>query len=86
MLKLEEHDFLGEASCTLSEIVTKSNGSLTLDLLRGEQSSGPTHAQKYGNLTVCDEESVASKTTVDLKLRCSELVSKDFFLKKIHFW
>ncbi|KAM3325912.1 hypothetical protein P3S67_001038 [Capsicum chacoense] len=28
------------------KIVTKSNGSLTLDLICGEQSSGPTHAQK----------------------------------------
>ncbi|KAH0659236.1 hypothetical protein KY289_027984 [Solanum tuberosum] len=85
MLKLEEQDFLGEASCTLSEIVTKSNGSLTLDLIRGEQSSGPKHAQKSGKLTVCAEESVASKTTVELKLRCSELVSKDLFSKSDPF-
>ncbi|KAK4375490.1 hypothetical protein RND71_006167 [Anisodus tanguticus] len=85
MLKLEEQDFLGEASCTLSEIVTKSNGSLTLDLTRGEQSSGPTHAQKSGKLTVCAEESVASKTTVELKLRCSELVSKDLLSKSDPF-
>ncbi|XP_010322630.1 protein BONZAI 1 isoform X1 [Solanum lycopersicum] len=85
MLKLEEQDFLGEASCTLSEIVTKSNGSLTLDIIRGEQSSGPTHAQKSGKLTICAEESVASKTTVELKLRCSELVSKDLFSKSDPF-
>ncbi|WMV35229.1 hypothetical protein MTR67_028614 [Solanum verrucosum] len=85
MLKLEEQDFLGEASCTLSEIVSKSNGSLTLDLIRGEQSSGPKHAQKSGKLTVCAEESVASKTTVELKLRCSELVSKDLFSKSDPF-
>ncbi|PHU24787.1 hypothetical protein BC332_09894 [Capsicum chinense] len=83
MLKLEEQDFLGEASCTLSQIVTKSNGSLTLDLICGEQSSGPTHAQKSGKLNVSAEESVASKTTVELKLRCSKLLSKDVFTKSV---
>lgn len=51
--------------------------------MRGEQSSGPTHAQKSGKLTVCAEESVASKTSVELKLRCSELVSKDLFSKSV---
>ncbi|XP_047266196.1 protein BONZAI 2 [Capsicum annuum] len=85
MLKLEEQDFLGEASCTLSQIVTKSNGSLTLDLICGEQSSGPTHAQKSGKLNVSAEESVASKTTVELKLRCSKLLSKDVFTKSDPF-
>ncbi|CAN4100271.1 unnamed protein product [Withania somnifera] len=85
MLKMEEQDFLGEANCTLSEIVTKSNGCLTLDLAHGEQSSGPRPAQKSGKLTVCAEESVVSKTTVELKLRCSELVSKDLFSKSDPF-
>lgn len=41
------------------------------------------HAQKSGKLTICAEESVASKTTVELKLRCSELVSKDLFSKSV---
>ncbi|KAF3659264.1 putative ethylene-responsive transcription factor-like [Capsicum annuum] len=65
------------------KIVTKSNGSLTLDLICGEQSSGPTHAQKSGKLNVSAEESVASKTTVELKLRCSKLLSKDVFTKSV---
>ncbi|XP_016460164.2 protein BONZAI 1 isoform X1 [Nicotiana tabacum] len=85
MIKLEEQHFLGEASCTLAEIVTKSNKSLTLDLIRGEQSSGPAQTQNSGKLTVCAEESVASKTTVELRLRCSELVSKDLFSKSDPF-
>ncbi|KAM3245782.1 protein BONZAI 2 [Capsicum annuum] len=67
------------------KIVTKSNGSLTLDLICGEQSSGPTHAQKSGKLNVSAEESVASKTTVELKLRCSKLLSKDVFTKSDPF-
>ncbi|XP_009780574.1 protein BONZAI 1-like [Nicotiana sylvestris] len=85
MLKLEEQDFLGEASCTLAQIVTKSGRSLTLDLVCGEQSSGQTHARKLGKLTVLAEESVSSKTTIELRLRCSELESKDLFSKSDPF-
>ncbi|CAN4088675.1 unnamed protein product [Withania somnifera] len=85
MLKLEEQDFLGEASCTLAQIVTKPNRSLIVDLVCGEQSSGQAHAQKFGKLTVFAEESVSSKTTVELRLRCSELESKDLFSKSDPF-
>ncbi|CAN4086556.1 unnamed protein product [Withania somnifera] len=85
MLKLEEQDFLGEASCTLAQIVTKSDGSLTVDLVCGEQSSGQAHAQKFGKLTVFAEERVSSKTTVELRLRCSELELKDLFSKSDPF-
>nr|GME17065.1 protein BONZAI 1-like isoform X1 [Ipomoea batatas] len=83
MLRLDEQDFLGEASCTLSEIVTKSNRCLTLDLLH--RSSGPTHSQKLGKLTVCAEESVNSKTTIEFIFRCSDLESKDLFSKSDPF-
>nr|GLL29326.1 protein BONZAI 1-like isoform X1 [Ipomoea trifida] len=83
MLRLDEQDFLGEASCTLSEIVTKSNRCLTLDLLH--RSSGPSHSQKLGKLTVCAEESVASKTTIEFIFRCSDLESKDLFSKSDPF-
>ncbi|XP_073140111.1 protein BONZAI 1-like [Henckelia pumila] len=79
-LKLEEQQFLGEASCTLSQIVTKSNKTLTLDLGLKEFRS-PTDAQRYGQLTIYAEEIVASKTTTELKLRCSDLESKDLFCK-----
>ncbi|KAK4350126.1 hypothetical protein RND71_029439 [Anisodus tanguticus] len=101
MLKLEEQDFLGEASCILAqevmcssrgnsllqkcEIITKSDRSLTVDLVCGEQSSGQAHAQKFGKLTVFAEESISSKTTVELRLRCSELESKDLFSKSDPF-
>ncbi|KAJ8536117.1 hypothetical protein K7X08_034518 [Anisodus acutangulus] len=85
MLKLEEQDFLGEASCILAQIVTKSDRSLTVDLVCGEQSSGQAHAQKFGKLTVFAEESISSKTTVELRLRCSELESKDLFSKSDPF-
>ncbi|KAL3375178.1 hypothetical protein AABB24_006592 [Solanum stoloniferum] len=85
MLKLEEQDFLGEASCTLAQIVTKSDRSLTMDLVSGEQFSGQAHARKFGKLTIFAEESISSKTTVELKLRCSELESKDLFSKSDPF-
>ncbi|KAL3343440.1 hypothetical protein AABB24_027129 [Solanum stoloniferum] len=85
MLKLEEQDFLGETSCTLAQIVTKSDRSLTMDLVCGEQFSGQAHARKFGKLTIFAEESISSKTTVELKLRCSELESKDLFSKSDPF-
>ncbi|KAF3614923.1 Protein BONZAI 3 [Capsicum annuum] len=85
MLKLEEQDFLGEASCTLAQIVTKSDRALIMDLVCGEQSSSQARAPKFGKLTVFAEESISSKTTVELKLRCSELESKDLFSKSDPF-
>ncbi|KAM3379953.1 hypothetical protein P3S68_005526 [Capsicum galapagoense] len=74
MLKLEEQDFLGEASCTLSQIVTKSNGSLTLDLICGEQSSGPTHALKSDDPFLVISKSTESGMVVPI---CKTEVIKD---------
>ncbi|KAK6127829.1 hypothetical protein DH2020_038431 [Rehmannia glutinosa] len=82
VLKLEEQQFLGEASCTLSELVTKLNRTLTLDLAH-EEGSIPAHIRKSGQLTVYAEESVASKTTAELMLRCSDLEAKDLFSKSV---
>ncbi|GLT60298.1 hypothetical protein SLA2020_330700 [Shorea laevis] len=84
MLQLDEQQFLGEASCTLSEIVTKSNRSLTLDLVhRGSSTS--THLRQHGKLTVHAEERVSSKTTIEMILRCSDLESKDLLSKSDPF-
>ncbi|KAK6153867.1 hypothetical protein DH2020_013506 [Rehmannia glutinosa] len=82
VLKLEEQQFLGEASCTLSELVTKLNRTLTLDLAH-EEGSIPAHIRKSGQLTIYAEESVASKTTAELMLRCSDLEAKDLFSKSV---
>ncbi|KAK6127897.1 hypothetical protein DH2020_038326 [Rehmannia glutinosa] len=84
VLKLEEQQFLGEASCTLSELVTKLNRTLTLDLAH-EEGSIPAHIRKSGQLTIYAEESVASKTTAELMLRCSDLEAKDLFSKSDPF-
>ncbi|XP_059645712.1 protein BONZAI 1-like [Cornus florida] len=79
MLKLDEQQFLGEATCALSEILTKSIRSLSLPLVHREESIRATHSRNYGELTVHAEECVSSKTTTELILRCSELEYKDLF-------
>lgn len=85
MLKLDEQQFLGAATCTLSQIVTKSNGSLTLDLVRKDESLGSNHPRNFGALIIHAEESVSSKTTTELILRCSDLESRDLFSKSDPF-
>lgn len=85
MLKLDEQQFLGEATCALSEIVTKSNRSLTLDLVHREESTRSTRPRNLGKLTVHAEESVSSKTTTEMILRCSDLEYKDLFSKSDPF-
>ncbi|CAK8579089.1 unnamed protein product [Lathyrus sativus] len=84
ILKLEEQQFLGEATCALSEIITKSDGSLTLDLLR-QDSIRSGDSQKCGKLKVHAEECVGSKTTVEMILRCSDLEYRDLFSKSDPF-
>ncbi|XP_073013238.1 protein BONZAI 1-like isoform X1 [Typha latifolia] len=80
-LKLEEQEFLGEATCLLSEVITKSSRLLTLDLDHGE--SQGSHPKKFGKLTVHAEECVGSKTLVEMVLRCSDLENKDVFSKSV---
>ncbi|KAK1362599.1 hypothetical protein POM88_047073 [Heracleum sosnowskyi] len=73
MLKLDELELLGEATCVLSEIITKSSRSLTIDLMYIEDSIGTNHHGKSGHLTICAEECVNSKITRELVLRCLDL-------------
>ncbi|KAJ1404981.1 von Willebrand factor, type A [Sesbania bispinosa] len=84
MLKLEEQQFLGEATCALSEIITKPDRSLTLDLHR-EDTIRSSHSQNCGKLLVHAEECVNSKTTVEMILRCSDLEYRDLFSKSDPF-
>ncbi|KAK1567155.1 hypothetical protein Q3G72_008743 [Acer saccharum] len=85
ILKLDEQQFLGEATCILSEIVTKSNRSLTLDLVRREESIPSTHPQHRGKLIVHAEECINSKTTTEMTLSCSDLEYKDLFSRNDPF-
>ncbi|XP_020233496.1 protein BONZAI 1 isoform X1 [Cajanus cajan] len=84
MLKLEEQQYLGEATCALSEIITKLDRSVTLDLHR-EDSIRSTQSQNCGKLLVHAEESVSSKTTIEMILRCSDLEYRDLFSKSDPF-
>ncbi|KAF7834030.1 protein BONZAI 1-like isoform X1 [Senna tora] len=84
MLKLEEQQFLGEAACALSEIITKSDRSLTLDLHR-DDATRPAHSQNCGKLLVRAEECVNSKTSIEMTFRCSDLDNKDLFSKSDPF-
>lgn len=81
MLRLDEQDFLGEANCTLSDIVTKPNRCMTLDLSHKDQSSVSVHSKELGKLTVCAEECIISKTTIESIFRCTDLESKESFSK-----
>ncbi|KAK9215387.1 hypothetical protein WN944_007392 [Citrus x changshan-huyou] len=82
MLKLEDQDFLGEASCVLSEIVTKQNRTLTLKL---HNNYGPRVSRNFGTLSVHAEETVASKSAVEIAFRCSHLQNVDLFSKSDPF-
>ncbi|XP_062004902.1 protein BONZAI 3-like isoform X2 [Rosa rugosa] len=81
-LKLEDQEFLGEGSCVLSEIVTKQSRSLTLNL---HSRSGRGGLRNFGTLTVHAEETMASKSVVEIKFRCSQLENKDLFSKSDPF-
>ncbi|KAK6125679.1 hypothetical protein DH2020_040571 [Rehmannia glutinosa] len=81
MLKLEDQDFLGEASCVVSEIVTKRNWSLTMNL-HNRDGRG---LKNLGTLSVHAEETVASRNAVEITFRCSALENKDLFSKSDPF-
>ncbi|KAG6645613.1 protein BONZAI 3-like isoform X3 [Carya illinoinensis] len=82
MLKLEDQDFLGEATCVLSEVLTKRNQSLTLNL---HSKIGHVGLRNLGVLTIHAEETVASRRVVEMILRCSYLDNKDIFSKSDPF-
>ncbi|GAB2213458.1 hypothetical protein Drorol1_Dr00021503 [Drosera rotundifolia] len=84
-LKLDEQQSLGEASCALSEIVTKSSRSFTLDLVRHDLSAGSKPLHSLGKLTVHAEEWISSKITTELVVKCTELENKDVFSKSDPF-
>ncbi|KAL8047388.1 hypothetical protein ABFX02_08G238300 [Erythranthe guttata] len=81
-LKLEDQDFLGEASCVVSEIVTKRNQTITLNI---NSINGQISTRKMGTLTVQSEETVASRNAVEITFRCLALQNKDLFSKSDPF-
>ncbi|CAJ2631557.1 unnamed protein product [Trifolium pratense] len=82
-LKLKDQDFIGEATCNLSEIVTKQNKSLTLKL---QSKNGNINGKKnLGTVTIRAEETVSSRSVVEIIFRCSHLDNKDIFSKSDPF-
>ncbi|GJN21166.1 hypothetical protein PR202_gb08620 [Eleusine coracana subsp. coracana] len=79
MLKLEEQEFLGEATCLLSEVITKRNRLLTLKL--GVSEHNLPNPSKFGELTVQAEENAGSKAIMEMVFRCSDLEIKDLLSK-----
>ncbi|KAH8491008.1 hypothetical protein H0E87_023223 [Populus deltoides] len=60
----------------LTIIVTRQNGTLTIQL---QNRNGHGILRKLGTLTAHAEETIASRTTVELTLRCCHLANKDLF-------
>nr|CAB3449890.1 unnamed protein product [Digitaria exilis] len=79
MLKLEEQEFLGEAACLLSEVVTKQDRLLTLKL--GISEHNFLNPSKFGELILQAEESPGSKAIMEMVFRCSDLEIKDLLTK-----
>ncbi|XP_052192155.1 protein BONZAI 3 [Diospyros lotus] len=82
MLKLKDQEFLGEANCVLSEIVTKQSPNLTLHL---QNKNGRSGLKNLGTLSVHAEETVASRIAFEITFRCSQLVNKDLLSKSDPF-
>ncbi|XP_075667004.1 protein BONZAI 3-like [Castanea sativa] len=82
MLKLNDQEFLGEATCVLSEIMTKQTRSLTLNL---NNKNGHMSLRNLGTLTIHAEETVSSRICVEMVVHCSHLDNKDLFSKSDPF-
>ncbi|KQJ99632.1 protein BONZAI 1 [Brachypodium distachyon] len=83
MLKLEEQQFLGEAICLLSDVVTKQNRLLNIKL--GVSEHNLPNPSKFGELTVQADESAGSKALMEMVFRCSDLEIKDLLSKSDPF-
>lgn len=63
-------------------IVTKHSRSITLSL---QERNGYRVVKNLGTITVHAEETMASRTVVELVLRCSDIDNKDLFSKSDPF-
>eukprot|EP00092_Neocalanus_flemingeri_P003033 GFUD01003242.1.p1 GENE.GFUD01003242.1~~GFUD01003242.1.p1 ORF type:complete len:540 (+),score=118.50 GFUD01003242.1:626-2245(+) len=67
--KLDAHDFLGQAECSLGEIMAQQSKGFMKKLTKG------------GKIFVHAEELSSNKDLVSMKLECQKLDNKDFFGK-----
>lgn len=72
---LSKQDFIGQAFCTLGDIVTMQNSTIQLTL------RVPNSKENRGTLFVCAEEVRALKYSVTFQFRGENLDKKDFFGK-----
>ncbi|XP_071448762.1 copine-8-like [Hetaerina americana] len=79
--KLEHHDFLGMATCTLGQVVTRGKVQLPLSM----SSSGNKGQNIYGYLILSVEELGAVRDNVILQFQGRRLDKKDFFGKSDPF-
>ena len=74
--RLEDHDFIGSASCTLAQIVTSGPGrGLALNLVNAEDGRN----RGNGTLYVACEEMSTCKDDLQLQFMGKKLDKKDFF-------
>lgn len=86
MLRLDEQQFLGEAECFLSEIVTKPGRNITKPLKGRTGHTGASQwSQKFGNISLQVEETINSKMVVEMVLHCANLENKEIFSKSDPF-
>lgn len=62
------------------QIVTVQSRSLTVNL---SNNNGRRGTRNLGTLTIHAEETVASRSLVEIKFRCSNLENKDLFSKSV---
>ena len=65
------------------QIMTRRDRTLTIDLLNREGSARATRPQNSGNISIHAEESISSKTTVEMILSCPDLEYKDLFSRSV---
>lgn len=65
------------------QIISAQGRTLTIDLLNREESNRGNHPRNRGKITVQAEESVSSKTTVEMILSCTDLEYKDLFSRSV---
>ena len=62
------------------QIVTKQSRSLTVNL---NNKNGHGGSRNRGTLTIHTEDTVASRSIVEITFRCSNLENKDLFSKSV---
>ena len=74
--RLDDHDYIGSAECTLAEVVTAPNGNALALELNNEREG---RAKRNGTLLLSFEELSSCKDDIELQFMGKKLDKKDFF-------